>query len=177
MKKILYITLFFLILPISNIRAQQSANLTPYTGTWRYTNSATSEEFTIKLRETTYTYQNDPPKQCIIGVYIYKKSGQVIHDNSSEFMSSISATRMPIYVSMGGSKEANPSRLCLYVRDYGKMKDGRPKLSVGWLTLISSSNPNQLKWQPEEQEAIYMMGDAPIPGFSIPVDIILTKVE
>ena len=84
---------------------------------------------------------------------------------------------MPIYVSPGGSKEVNPARLCLNVRDYGKIKNGLPKLSVGWLTLISSSNPNQLKWQPEEQEGMYMAGDAPIPGFSIPVDIILTKVE
>ena len=176
MKKILYITLFILIFPISNIRAQQSANLTPYTGTWRYTNSATGEEFTIKLRETTYTYQNDPPKQCIIGVYIYKKSGQVIHDNSSEFMSNISATIMPIYAS-SSMKSGVPGRLILSVRDYGKMKNGLPKVSDGWLTLISLSNPNQLKWQPEEREAIYMMGDAPVPGFSVPVDIILTKVE
>ena len=67
--------------------------------------------------------------------------------------------------------------LCLYVKDYGKMKNGSPKTSEGWLTLVSSSNPKQLKWQPEEPEGVYVAEQAPLPGFTIPTDIILTKVE
>ena len=110
-------------------------------------------------------------------IYIYKKNGQVVHDNSDQLMSNISANKMPIYVSLGGYPEINPTRLCLSARDYGKMKNGLPKRSEGWLTLISSSNPKQLRWQPEEPEGVYVAEQAPIPGFSIPTDIILTKVE
>ena len=71
MRRILYITLLVLILPLSNIRAQQNVNFSQYIGTWKYTNTSTKEEFTIKLRETTYRYQNGPLEQCLVGVYIY----------------------------------------------------------------------------------------------------------
>jgi len=84
---------------------------------------------------------------------------------------------MPIYASPGADSEINPTKLILYIKDYGKMKNGSPKTSEGWLTLISSSNPKQLRWQPEEPEGVYVAEQAPIPGFTIPTDIILTKVE
>ena len=71
MRRLLFITLTILILPIANISAQQNVNLTPYVGTWKYTNSSTKEELTIKLRETTYRYQNGPLEQCLVGIYIY----------------------------------------------------------------------------------------------------------
>ena len=176
MRRILYITLLVLILPISNINAQQNVNLNPYVGTWKYTNASTKEEFTVVLRETTYRYQNEPLEQCIVGIYIYKKNGQIIYDNSSQFTSNVSAIKMPIYAGTS-VKSGTPSKLIFYVKDYGKMKNGSPKTSEGWLTLISSSNPKQLRWQPEEPEGVYVAEQAPIPGFSIPTDIILTKVE
>ena len=72
MRRLFYITLAILILPIVNINAQQNVNLSPYIGTWKYTNSSTKEELTIKIRETTYTYQGNTTK-CLVGIYIYKE--------------------------------------------------------------------------------------------------------
>ena len=177
MRRLFYITLAILILPIVNISAQQSVNLTPYVGTWRYTNSSTKEELTIKIRETTYTNSHGRSGQRLVGIYIYLKNGQTIHDNSNQFMSNISAIQMPIFASAGINSEINPTKLILYVTDYGKMKDGLPKTSEGWLTLVSSTNPKKIRWQVEEPEGIYIAGTAPPIGFSIPTDVIFTKVE
>ena len=179
MKRILYIVIIILmlILPVSNISAQQNVNLSPYIGTWKYTNISTKEELIIKLRETTYTNPYGQTGQRLVGTYIYIKYDQTIHDNSSQFMSDLSAIQMPIFASAGVDSEPNPTRLILYVKDYGKMKNGLPKTSEGWLILVSSSNPRQIRWQVEEPEGLYIAGSAPPLGFSFPTDVIFTKVE
>ena len=176
MKRIIYITLAILILPIANINAQQNINYDFYIGTWRYTNTSTNEELTIKLRESTVTL---PPIYgghtitCLAGIYIYKKNGQIIHDTSDQF-SNIPADEMPICVL---KNTENPGRSTLSVRDYGKMKDGWPKSGSGLLILVSSTNPKKIRWMVETPEGTYTEETAPPIGFSIPTDVIFTKVE
>ena len=180
MKRLFYITLAMLILPITNISAQQNVNLTPYTGTWKYTNPSTKEELTIKLRETT---QQVPQifgghiEKCLVGIYIYKKNGQVIIDNSSQFTSNKSPLEMPIYAGSSADDGRIPNTLSLSIEDYGKMKNGRPKSSDGLLVLISSSTPKKIQWQIKERRGTFFEEDMPPLGFTIPTDAIFTKVE
>jgi len=177
MKRLFYITLATLILPIVNISAQQNINYDFYIGTWRYTNTSMNEELTIKLREATYSVPQifgGHTKKCLVGIYIYKKNGQIIHDTSSQFTSNKPAIEMPIYAS---SSTTNPSRLYLAIDDYGKMKNGVPKSGIGLLFLESSSNPKKIRWQIGESEGIYIAGEGPPLGFSIPTDLVFTKVE
>ena len=175
MKKIFYITLIVLVLPIIDIHAQKSINYDFYIGTWRYVNTKTNEELTIKLRETTHQV---PPifgghiEECLAGVYIYKKNGQIIIDNSDQFMSNFHVFDMPIYAS---GDPPTPNRLFLGVRDYGKLWNGKPKGGIG-LIIIESNNPKKIRWQVGDSEGIWI-DEAPPAGFSIPTDAVFTKVE
>ena len=81
---------------------------------------------------------------------------------------------MPIYAA---SDTPVPSKLFLSISDYGKMKNGVPKSGIGLLFLESSSNPKKIRWQIGESEGIYIAGEGPLVGFSIPTDVVFTKVE
>ena len=178
MKRLLYITLAILILPIVNIKAQQNIRYDSYIGTWKYTNSSTKEELTIMLKESSVKlpqiYGGHTIK-CLAGVYIYKKNGQIILDTSNQFTDNKPANEMPI--SASNSSNTDPSKLVLSVRDYGKMKNGRPKTGSGLLISVSSTNPKKIRWQIGDSEGAYIAGTAPPVGFSIPTDVIFTKVE
>ena len=172
MNKKLIIIFTTAILFATNLTAQD--NLSSYEGTWRYTNTSTNEEFTIKLRKTIgqFSYGNE---ECLVGSYIYKKSGVVILDNMDMFNNnSVYPTKMPILVS------PREGELILYVNDYGIITRGKPKFVDGWMGMlvVKPGETAKLTWKLEEVE-----GDIPdiisdVPrGFTIPDDIILTKVQ
>ena len=71
MKKIFYTTLTLLILSLSNINAQSNEDYSFYVGTWKYTNTTTGEEFTIRLRDTTVIDSFDYTSKTLVGIYIY----------------------------------------------------------------------------------------------------------
>ena len=172
MNKKLIIIFTTAILFATNLTAQ--VNLSPYEGTWRYTNTSTNEEFTIKLRKTIgqFTYGE---RVCLVGSYIYKKNGVVILDNMDMFNNnSVYPTKMPI---LGQSREGE---LILYVNDYGIITHGKPKFvdgSLGML-IVELGEAAKLTWKLEEEEGVSIVGVNDVPqGFTIPDDVILTKVQ
>ena len=182
MKKIIYIFTFLLLSTSGmygqNITHGYGANLDFYVGTWRYTNTSTKEEFTIKLRKSVYTAYNTR-KDCVVGAYTYKKNGVVILDNMDKFTNNRSpGNSVPIYASNAKANisDSNPNELYLSVRDYGLVSDGVPKYGIGNITINSTGNPKKIRWVLEDPEGVYIKGDW-LPGFTIPTDIILTKIE
>ena len=176
MKKIFYITLIALVLPVINVYAQKSINYDFYIGTWRYVNTKTNEELTIKFRETTHQV---PPifgghiEECLAGVYIHTKNGQIILDNSDQFMSNIEAMKMPIYAA---GDTPFPDTLFISVADYGRLWKGQPKGGGGRL-IIESNNPKKIRWQIKGYERLWINEEGHAAGFSIPTDAVFTKVE
>jgi len=185
MNRLIYI--FTLLLLSSNttygqsIERRHGANLDFYVGTWRYTNTTTKEEFTIKLRKSVYTAYNIS-KDCVVGTYTYKKNGVVVLDNMSEFLIDKSVgLPAPIYASnaKGTISESNPNRLTASIQDYGILWPGStlPKSGQGVITIVSTGNPKKIHWALKDSEGIVIIDHTPPPGFSIPTDMILTKIE
>ena len=178
MKRLLFIIGLNLVLSFS-LYAQVSG-YSFYVGTWKYTNTGTKEEFTIRLRDTTNQaspFFGGEIYECMVGTYTYKKNGVVILDNMEMFNDkSVKALRMPIFITSG--QDNGYTDMLLQARDYGTIVRGRPKSSIGDFQLVSSGNPKQIRWIIGEKEGVRVVGinDEP-PGFSIPTDIILTKVE
>ena len=161
-----------------NITHGYGANLDFYVGTWRYTNTTTKEEFTIKLRKSIHTAYN-AKKDCVVGAYTYKKNGVVILDNMNEFLiDKAVGLPGPIYASNAKANisDSNPNELYLSVRDYGLVSDGVPKYGIGSIIIVSTSNPKKIRWILEDPEGVYIQGHW-LPGFSIPTDAIFTKID
>ena len=190
MQRIMRKTIFiftFLLLSIGstygqNIRQWHSANLDFYVGTWRYTNTATNEEFTINLRKTVYISSLSMIREdCIVGAYIYKKNGVLVLDNMDEFMVDRPIFPGPIYASNARETESavNPNKLRTTVQDYGILSPAseRPKSGMGIITIVSVANPKQIHWTLEDPPGARIAGHSPPLGFSIPTDIVLTKIE
>ena len=172
-----------------NIKQLYSTNLDFYVGTWRYTNTATNEEFTVNLRKTVFissSLDSDLDmisEECIVGAYIYKKNGVVVLDNMDEFMNDISDEDVwiPVYASNANetASAVNPNKLWTTVEDYGILypSSAHPKSGMGTITIVSEANPKQIHWTLKDFEGARIAGHSPPLGFSIPTDIILTKVE
>ena len=170
MNKKLIIIFTTAILFATNLYAQ---NLSSYEGTWRYTNASTNEEFTIKLRKTIgqFFWGNE---ECLVGSYIYKKNGVVIHDNMNMFNNNGDPTDMPIL-----AQHVPNLGLILFVHDYGMITRGKPKFADGSLVLIRENDGTvKLLWKLEEEEGAMLAGINDVPeGFTIPSDIALLKVQ
>ena len=185
MRKITYIFAFLLLSASStygqNIRQWYTANIDFYVGTWRYTNTSTNEEFTIKLRKTVYTSSSLVRRDCIVGAYTYKKNGAVVLDNMNEFMIDRTEFPGPIYATNVRETAAavNPNKLETTVQDYGILTpaSGRPKSGRGTITIISTGNPKKIHWELKDTEGARIVGHSAPMGFSIPTDIVLTKID
>jgi len=185
MRKTIYIFAFLLLSTSSiygqNIRQWYSANLDFYVGTWRYTNTTTNEEFTIKLRKTIYISHSLIRRDCIVGAYILKKNGAVVLDNMNEFMTDRSEFPGPIYASNARETAAavNPNKLETTVQDYGILYPSSewPKSGIGTITIVSTSNPKKIQWVLKDPPGARIVGHSAPMGFSIPTDIVLTKID
>ena len=166
MNKRLIIIFTTAILFATNLTAQVA--LSSFEGTWRYTNASTNEEFTIKLRKTIGQFPWGG-EECLVGSYIYKKNGVVIHDNMNMFNNNGYPTKMPILVKQ---------RLTLFVNDYGMITCGKPKFVGGSLILVRENDGTaKLIWKLKEREGVKIVGITDEPeGFTIPSDVTLLKV-
>ena len=167
-----------------NIRQWYSANIDFYVGTWRYTNTPTNEEFTIKLRKAVHTSSLSMIREeCIVGAYILKKNGVVVLDNMNEFMNdrSVDGVDIPIYATNARETAAavNPNMLRTTVLDYGILRPSSnvPKYGIGSITIVSTSNPKKIQWVLKDPPGARIVGHSAPMGFSIPTDIILTKID
>jgi len=164
-----------------NVEQWHSTNLDFYVGTWRYTNTTTKEEFTIKLRKSVYTAY-DIRRDCVVGAYTYKKNGVVVLDNMNKYMNDRSVGNpVPIYASNARetAAESNPNMLRANIEDYGILWPGSTsfKSGEGVITIVSTGNPKKIHWALKDSEGPRIVGHHPPLGFTIPTDMILTKIE
>lgn len=159
--------------------------LDPFVGTWRWTDTATNSEFTVvfvkKLQynpENRFNYEED----TIMGGYKYIQNGVLIIDNSNfttEFNSSIPSSFIN-YALILANISSPFERLTLSLTDRVKNKNcqgnfdfinPQPHPSGGVFS-------NQAHWKIWDREHWNIEGLDPLPvGFSIPTDVILTKIN
>ncbi|MCL2416457.1 MAG: hypothetical protein FWD02_00790 [Bacteroidales bacterium] len=171
-------------------RTSYSTNLDFFVGTWRYENPQTGEEFTLRLRKTSYHLMPTHiinATDYVVGAYTFKRNGQIVTDCMDKFNSDRSALAMPVSATNATFSpcRVNPNRLGMRVRDYGKRApNGSVKTSGDGseLLIVSATEPHQIRWiLREERGPIFLFdgeGEDGIhpDGFSIPTDIILTRV-
>ena len=167
-----------------NLQAQHTANIDFFVGTWRYENPQTGEEFILKLRKISHLLMpSDPfPTEYVVGAYTFKRNGQIVTDCMDKFDSDVHPVRATN--STLRPSTVNPNRLRMSVSDYGKRAPNGSVKTTGdnnELLIVSATEPHQIRWILREDRGVRAIfegeedGIHPL-GFSIPTDIILTRV-
>ena len=177
MKKILFIAL--LLVSLNAAAFAQTFPIDFCVGTWRYTNQAAGEVFTMKLKKCTRYIPaswGGGTEECVTGAYIFSKNGRTIIDCMNMYLMSYKDVfDYPIII-----LDINSTTATFSIKDYGKKNGlGKPKrFAAGQLTIISQ-NPPKIKVNIEESEGIYVINDNNeiFPsGITFPSEMILTKV-
>jgi len=177
MKKILFIAL--LLVGLNATSFAQTFPIDFCTGTWRYTNQAAGEVFTMKLKKCTRYIPaswGGGTEECVAGAYTFSKNGiEVINCMNIYSTYYKDVFDYPIIILGINSTTANFS-----IKDYGKKNGlGKPKrFAAGQLTIISQ-NPPKIQVIIEESEGVYVINDNNeiFPsGTTFPSEMILTKV-
>jgi len=163
-----------------------TANLEFFVGTWRYENPQTGEVFILKLRKTSYLLTHATvPTDYVVGAYTFKRNGQIVTDCMDKFDSDIHIFRMPVRATdfVRDPDLLKPNRLEMSVLDFGKFAPNGDVKRAGFseLLIVSATEPHQIRWILREPRGPVFIfegeedGIHPL-GFSIPTDIILTRV-
>jgi len=182
MKKIVLISLFAIV--VNCIPAQEQArlftkNLDAYAGTWEY--ATATETFRVVLIKGVRSFSNSYA-ECLIGGYRYVKNGVVVADYTQGTIPSVfqesdlSINNSAITVKGTNAAltlaEVNPNVIRIFFKDMGLGKT----TSEGQMQLLS---PTQARWTLKDERGIYALlpGESPpVEGFSVPTDVIMTKI-
>ena len=185
MKRIIVVLGIMLLCGLS-ARAQNSLSykdsLDIYEGTWKYENANTKEIFIIKLKEFTDHKDNDV-NYNFFGTYSYSKGGVEITNTHNvslplKYLNNYTdiplneLSNVPIWIDCWCAKKSG-----LYFMDkkYNKNEGG------GYVQLLSTkAGDEKLLWYPQNGEGVraYVTGEPEEPeGFSVPVNVVMTKVH
>lgn len=155
-----------------------------WAGEWKYENDTTREVFIINLKCTEAVINNNPGIEhhftCVFkGSVYYLRNDTVVYDNRKIFDTLVFTgllkeidSRRPmaeLYVYQG---RTNRPILNFYDVVHLRAGTGYPTLTV------DEENTYRLHWKLRDQEGELYDEPMPIaPGFSIPTDVILTKVQ
>ena len=179
MKKYLGIDLFVIFLSFSFLNAQSvsepkklfTENLDAYVGIWEYKDS--NKVFRVFLRKGIKVTDRSFG-ECLVGDYFYQLNGVVLdaYDESKvpTELNDKNWRRVTIYASNGGFRResVDANELYMYLTDKRLMK----RSMSCKITLLS---PTQIRWYVENDEGPVDMDF--IHEFSIPTDLVLTKVK
>jgi len=92
-----------------------------------------------------------------------------------KFNDQVDALYMPIYATNSAlqQSDANPNRVYMFVEDVVMRK----KTFSNEIEIISSTDPKKIHWILRNDEGEYETHELPPDEFSIPTDVVLTKVE
>ena len=186
MKKIIVVLSIMLLCGLS-AKAQNSISFTDslkiYEGTWKYENTQNAEFFIIKLamyssRKEGKTYYD------YLGTYSYRKNGKEIFNVLSlnfpaaqTSYTDIPLKEVSLFPIWLGCITKYANKLNLYFQDhvYKKYEDG------GYVQLLSiEKGKEKLLWYPQngEGDRTQIIGGPEEPdGFSVPVNVVMTKVH
>jgi hypothetical protein len=156
-----------------------SKNLDAYVGTWEYSKGADVFRIILKKDNDFDDYDGKFLNERIYGGHVYIRDGQVISDCIQIVQESTTLNYETMSISANNvevrEEDVNPNRLRLGFKDFLKNKIG-----LGTLTLIPGT-PAQLHWKIIREPEMVYIGNEPIPvrdpTWSVPTDLILTKVE
>jgi hypothetical protein len=158
-----------------------SKNLDAYVGTWEYRRGADVFRIVLKKDNAFDDYDRTFLNERIYGGHVYIRDGIVVSDciQIVEESTTLDSKTMSISANNASLNEefVTPNELRLLFRDHLKNKFG-----LGTLTLIPGT-PAQLHWRIiREPEGVYILAageSLPVfdPTWSVPTDVILTKVE
>jgi len=154
-------------------------NLNAYAGTWEY--ATATDTFRIVLIKGITSFSNSYD-ECLIGGYRYVKNGVVMGNytqgtipsvfQESDFSINNSAITVRGTNSALTLAEVNPNVIRIYFKDMGLGKT----TSEGQMQLLS---PTQARWTLKDRRGVYVLlpGESPpVEGFSVPTDLVLTKI-
>ena len=164
----------------NNYIKDTSGILNPYIGTWRWTDTTTNSEFTVVfLIKTMYNPNNlaNYRQDKVMGSYKYIQNGNIVVDKLVFDIDNISS---PNYASIISNISSPFSKLSLNLFDFVKSKDCKGNFElIDPVTLPNGQlTSNQARWKIYDGEHWNINGTNPLPdGFSIPTDVILTKIN
>jgi len=150
-------------------------NIDAYAGIWEY--KSAEEIFRIILNKSTIDVPN-LFADCLLGDYYYKKDNIVVNDyDSGNNIPSISTreTRSNVIIYATNALSCEHEAVIDENRLYMSFSDVylNKHIASGAIHLLS---PNSIRWILEEEEGEYV-GEAPPLGFSVPTDVIMTRVS
>ncbi|MCL2098724.1 MAG: hypothetical protein FWH23_08225 [Bacteroidales bacterium] len=157
---------------------RETQNLDAYVGVWEYANA--TDTFRIVLRKGIESLPHSY-SECLIGGYRYVKQGVLIGDYTqgaipSQFLFKDFSVEDETITVLASNAHANPERinpnqLYVFFKDRGLGKT----TTQGQILLLS---PTQIRWILEESEGVYLTEeDIPPAGFSVPTDVVMTKIS
>ena len=158
---------------------RETQNLDAYVGVWEYANA--TDTFRIVLRKGVQEAMPNSTNECLIGGYRYVKQGVLVGDYTkgiipSQFLDKDWSKEDETITVKASNARSNPewidpNLLDLYFKDRGFNK-------WGGHSQIQLLSPTQIRWILEESEGVYLTEeDVPPAGFSVPVDIVMTKIS
>ena len=163
------------------LEPSNAMNLDFFVGTWKYENDQISETFTLRLRKVCDT-SNNVIYEAVAGAYTHFRLDRRGVNCMNEFFStSKSPVSMPVYATNDASDRnaVNPNKLRMFVTDYGLYApNGDAKRVYNCeLSIVSKDSPQQIRWiLKDDLGGLMLTEEVPPPGFTLPTDIILTKV-
>ena len=186
MKKIIVLLSIILLCGL-NVKAQNSISFTDslkiYEGTWKYENTQTKEIFIIKLTQFTDHSQSNV-RYGYLGTYsYYKNSSEVVNSHGIK----IPLNYLTAYYSIPWEM-ISKIPIQLFCHDYAEKLDlGFDDLTYkkyeagGYVQLLSTkAGDEKLLWYPQNGEGVILdiIGEPERPdGFSVPVNVVMTKVH
>ena len=160
--------------------------LNPFVGTWKWTDASTNSEFTVvfvKIEENNYSGINPYYEDKIFGGYKYVLNGVLIAEKlifTTEFVPTDIST-FNAFAPISSNIHSPFDNLSLFISDIVKNK-----LCFGSFEFINPDTgpngqwlPTEARWKMWNRETWIINNQTPQPqiGFSIPTDIVLTKIN
>ena len=162
----------------ANQKVRYTQNLDAYVGVWEYATATDTFRIVLKkgISSRTFSYS-----ECLIGGYRYVKQNSLIGNYTQgpipsvflvdDFDESNSAITVQGTNAAVDPNMVNPNVIRIFFKDMGLGKTTQG----GKMQLLS---PTQAHWTLEDDiEGIYDVTEPPIYGFSVPVDIIMTRIS
>ena len=177
--KTLFLSIATLLFSITGYAQINFANLDFFVGTWKYEDSVTGDELTVKFKRSHYLSPRNEIIYCIVCAYTYKKYGSVVTDCMNKFDAPLEPHAMPIYAS-NTSTHLNLNELgwlYMFFDDYGRFSpNGTMKRTHNnQLVVLSRYSPYQIQWTLEDQGGFFTADEMPPDDFSVPANVVLTK--
>jgi hypothetical protein len=163
--------------PVSN-------DLSGFVGTWEYRSD--TELFQVVLKHGT-SLIGKHTFGCLIGGYFYQKNGVVAANYLDNIPTVVTSESLKTIKITGSSNNFTGKVKFVTVLGISFWDDGKERKHSGWGSKLEMVGPNTARWVLTEDEWVsaidgatgeYTFGGPPPPeGFSVPTNVILTKVK